>query len=481
MTHENPDNNQTPSTAQADAGIVMPDSDDGVSTEETAKPGWRQVFRSALNKAREQQKPTASRKELSKDRSKSMLVLVGAGVVLLLVFFGVFSSPKKRAPLPGESKRGPSLGRKVTPGQEDADTAKAVAPMLSADVRGQTPQGGEVTAEDVGRTARTSYQPALPPATTLTKPSPVKPVPEDYALKNVDFSDPASGQAANSAPNAPTSSEAKPDLKKPSIVFVRSANASPAFIQPAPSDGFNTIMSSLPAGTKLVARLQAPVSSAVETPVVAVVEYSYERDGEIILPAGTKVFGRLSDVNSSGLVGIKFDQVEMPDGTTEKIEASAMSLKYGPLKGNVSGKKTGTKFLVRSLTGLGTVASYLVGPQPSSSEGLISTNALMRERLATNVATAGQEQLNNLTFNQNVVVTVAGNTRFYIVLQKATASNDKNSGGGVRNTNTETSRMTDNRVPSLEELRELMQLRRELNQMVYQPASAQSQAPESQQ
>ncbi len=45
MTHENPDNNQTPSTAQADAGIVMPDSDDGVSTEETAKPGWRQVFR----------------------------------------------------------------------------------------------------------------------------------------------------------------------------------------------------------------------------------------------------------------------------------------------------------------------------------------------------------------------------------------------------------------------------------------------------
>jgi aspartate aminotransferase len=32
----------------------------------------------------------------------------------------------------------------------------------------------------------------------------------------------------------------------------------------------------------------------------------------------------------------------------------------------------------------------------------------MRERLANNVATAGQEQLNSLAFNQNLVVTVPG-------------------------------------------------------------------------
>jgi hypothetical protein len=42
----------------------------------------------------------------------------------------------------------------------------------------------------------------------------------------------------------------------------------------------------------------------------------------------------------------------------------------------------------------------------------------MRERLADNVATAGQEELNGLAFNQNIVVTVPGNTRFYIVAQK---------------------------------------------------------------
>ena len=74
-----------------------------------------------------------------------------------------------------------------------------------------------------------------------------------------------------------------------------------------------------------------------------------------------------SDAGESlGYVAIQFSQVEMPDGTVEKVDASAMSLNFGPLKGDVSGKKTGTKFLVRSLTGMGTIASYVVGPQGSA-------------------------------------------------------------------------------------------------------------------
>jgi hypothetical protein len=49
----------------------------------------------------------------------------------------------------------------------------------------------------------------------------------------------------------------------------------------------------LPTGTRLVARLQTPVSSAVKTPVVAAIEYNYERDGETVIPAGSKAFGEL--------------------------------------------------------------------------------------------------------------------------------------------------------------------------------------------
>jgi type IV secretory pathway VirB10-like protein len=434
--------------------------------EETHKANWRAVFRTAFERARRQQKPAAGRQELGRDKSKAFFLLVGTGVALLLLFFGIFSAPKKHTPLPGETPHGQaSLGRKVTPGQENTDPDKTMTPMLSADVHandgGQT---GQVTPEDVGRTSRSSA------ASAGTKPSPVKGYSQDYALSKVDFSDPLVGQGSTvppalpvPEPGPPSSKDQSADLKKPSLVFVRSFEAKPAIKTSTPDDGGESL--ALPAGTRLVARLQTPVSSAVTAPVVAVVEYNYERDGQIVLPAGAKVFGRLAQVNSSGYVGIQFDRVEMPDGTAEKIEATAMDLNFGPVKGYVSGKKTGTKFLVRSLAGLGTVASYLVGPQASSSEGLISTNTLMRERLADNVATAGQEELNGLAFNQNLAVTVPGNTRFYIVVQKPPSNRAARSPG---NGNTSGNA---GGVPTLEELRQLIQLKHEINELYAQGGS----------
>ena len=436
--------------------------------EETGKGDWRKLFRSAFEGAR-RQKPTQGRQELGRDKSKSLFLLVGVGVAVLLLFFGVFSSPKKRTSLPGETLRGQaSLGRKVTPGQENNDPSKSVTPMLSADVHSTDPAlSGRVTAEDVGRTSRTGG--VATPAVT-NQPSAKPGYPPDYALNKVDFSDPLVGKSSTvpfppPMPTAqlPSGTDPTTDLKKPSLVFVRSAETKPT-IKPGNPDEDETL--ALPVGTRLVARLQAPVSSAVTTPVVAVVEYNYERNGHIVLPAGAKVFGRLAQVNPSGYVGIQFNRVEMPDGTAEKIDASAMDLNFGPLKGDVSGKKTGTKFLVRSLTGLGTVASYLVGPQASSSAGLISTNTLMRERLADNVATAGQDQLNGLAFNQNLVVTVPGNTRFYIVIQKPTSDRGGTS-SGARNASANAAGFTGN-VPTLEELRQLMQLRGEINELYVQ-------------
>jgi len=235
------------------------------------------------------------------------------------------------------------------------------------------------------------------------------------------------------------------------------------------------VMSSLPAGTRLVARLEAPVSSAVAAPVVAVVEYNYEREGEILLPAGAKVFGKLVQANPSGYVGLQFDRMEMPDGAMEKIDATAMDLKYGPLKGDVSGKRRGAKFLVNSLTGVGTVAAYMVGGHGTTGfDGPISENALLRERIADNVANAGQGELNELSFNQNIVVTIPGNTRFYLVLQKGGA--DLGAGTNVHSTGTAAAAVGSGNVPTLEELRELMQLRRELNQM-YQQTSVQTTTP----
>jgi hypothetical protein len=354
--------------------------------------------------------------------------------------------------------------------------------MLNAEVHeGDNASGSQVTPQDVGGTSPRYNQ--LRQSSAMTTAVQEKPAPgrarntEQYALKNVDFSDAAAAQAA-SIPNPPRlpSGESDSDLKKPSIVFVRAAqNATPA-LQRAPSED-DSLAGVLPAGTRLIARLEAPVSSAVPAPVIAVVEYNYERDGEIVLPSGAKVFGKLSHVSPSGLVGFQFDRVETPDGNVEKIDATAMDLKFGPLKGNVSGRNRGRNFLVRSVTGIGTVAAYVVGGQGTTGfNGPISENSLLRERLADNIGMAGQDEINTLAANRTIVVTVPGNTRFYIVVEKA--SSDQQVGKpAVRSMDTNNVSLSGGKVPSLEELRELMQLKNELNQMYMQtnaqPAAAQ--------
>jgi hypothetical protein len=169
-------------------------------------------------------------------------------------------------------------------------------------------------------------------------------------------------------------------------------------------------------------------------------------------------------------VGFQFDRIETPDGMVEKIDATAMDLKFGPLKGDVSGRNRGKNFLVRSVTGIGTVAAYMVGGQGTTGfNGPISENSLLRERLADNIGMAGQDQINTLSANQTIVVTVPGNTRFYIVVEKG--SSDQQGKPGVRPAEANSARLTGGKVPSLEELRELMQLKNELNQMYLQTSA----------
>jgi len=95
-----------------------------------------------------------------------------------------------------------------------------------------------------------------------------------------------------------------------------------------------------------------------------------------------------------------------------------MSLEFQPLKGKVTGN-AGMRFLVSALTGVGTIAAATVGVQGGLGvNNTISNNVLLRERLADNMALAGDRQLTELTYRQNIVVSLPGNTRFYIVLAK---------------------------------------------------------------
>jgi hypothetical protein len=454
----------TPAESQADLEeAAEPEAADG-------KRGiqWREIIRQAFDKARQTQQPKTSRRELSKDKSKSLLVLGGAAVAMLLLFLGIFSSPQKAMKTGGQAGT-PDLGRRITPGQE-SNQGGSVTPMLNAEVSGDAAVNrGDVTPEEIGRTARPGRTPA---------PAPQQAAPQ-YELSRIDFN-PAPPH--ESGPPQPPSPDESPEaaLRKPSLVFVRGAEAGAAGgapMRPAALEQ-SDFVTLLPPGTRLVARLESAVSTGVKEPVVAVIEYNFEREGEIVVPAGAKAIGQLRQADRSGNVDIRFDRLEMPDGTTQRMDGVAMDLAFRPLKGSVSGTRTGTKFLVRTFTGLGTVASYLVGNGGSSGfYGPLSESALLRERVANNVGVAGDEELNELAFNQNIVVTVPGNTRFYIVLGTGAVGRDGGSKQAVAPFPAGSRVAT---TPSLEELRQLMQLRQELSAMYQQTSTppAASETPE---
>lgn len=445
-------------------------------TKVSSRPGWREIFRQAFDKARREHQVT-NRRELGRDRSRSLFLLAGAAIAVLLVFLGVFSSSNTaRKSIDARRVGAPDLGRRVTPGQQATDQTGSVTPLLNAQTgQPEAPGSQGVTPEDVGRTARPT-QPSIG-AHPKSSIAPVTKNAGPYALGKIDFSDPATHQQP---PGSTTSSvqSASDDPHKPSLVFVRNVQSNPASVGArvaASALEESQVMLDLPVGTKLVARLQSVVNSAIKTPVVASIEYNYEKDGQIVVPAGAKALGTLQQADRSGYVAIRFDMMQMPDGTTEKIDATAMSLAYGPIKGNISGRRTGTRFLVRAFTGIGTAATYLVGAGGSNGfNGPLSQSALLRDRVATNIGIAGDQELNSLAFNQNIVVTVPGNTRFYVVVEKSTAS----SGAQVRPTAVQ--QVNNAPLPTVEELRQLLQLRRELSDMVQQ-AGTQNTAPQASQ
>ena len=168
-------------------------------------------------------------------------------------------------------------------------------------------------------------------------------------------------------------------------------------------------------GTRIQAKLETQISSAVQAPVVAVVEYTYAIGDRIIVPAGARVYGQLQQADRSGLVSVKFDEIELLDGAREKIDAIGTGLDLGPIKGNVYGKNTGKNFLVRAASGLGSVLAEVAG---NNSSAAFSEDDMLRERLAENIGTAGDSEVMSLNANSRVVVSVPADTKIYVVFTK---------------------------------------------------------------
>ncbi len=244
-------------------------------------------------------------------------------------------------------------------------------------------------------------------------------------------------------------------MEKSSLIYVRHVSANLGSAQareindPAPELGLG-----LATGTRLRARLESAASTAVRTPVLAVIEYNYERDGEIIVPAGAKAVGHIRNGDRSGYVDIQFDSLLMPDGAVVPIEAAATDLDLRPLKGKVEGKNTGKNVLVRSLSGIGQAGAMLVG-QGSLNQPL-SESDLMRERISNNVGEAGDEEVSRLAVTQHIVVTISADTPIYVVLEQTPKPNQASLQPSARSVPTSNS-------ANVDQLRQLLQLQQELN------------------
>jgi hypothetical protein len=471
---------------------------DALSASEKTPPSgglFQQVCR-RIREERNRPKRTElnSRGRNNMDRSKALLVLATAVVLVAFAFLALFSTSgaEKRA----QRRTQPSLGRPESKVQQ-AGVAGSPIPLLSADQSGADPNGDQLSPEDILDTARRTQ--AGPPKQEQRDGKNSSP----YALGNVaPVNDPALDAYRRQndvytpppapAPPAPAPvKEANNDsdgFRKSSLVFVRntaaatvtnarlgSASPGQAFIEPKRSSAL------LPTGSRLVARLQTAISSAVKTPSIGVIEYNYERDGEIVIPAGTKAIGQLAQVNPNGQVGLRFNSLELPDGTSEAIEGTSVSLDYSPLKGSVNGQSRAKRLLVRSLTGIGSMAAYLVGgPGYGGLTGPVDQSILLRERMASNIGLAGEQELMSLAYNQNVVVTLPGNTRFYIVLQEpssAARQTDAPATSGRKNVATAGAPS----LPTAAELRELISLKDELNRMYREVAASRTTEPQGSQ
>lgn len=206
-------------------------------------------------------------------------------------------------------------------------------------------------------------------------------------------------------------------VKEASLVFVKNAGpiAKSSAASAASDNESNVPQLNLTPGTRVQAHLETQASTAVSAPVVAVVEYTYSLGNQVIIPAGARVYGQLQQADRSGAVGIKFSEIELLDGNREKIEAIGTSLELGPIKGTVTGKNTGKNFLVRTASGIGSVAAMLVGNNTSTA---FSEDDLIRERVAQNVGNAGDTEIMNMAVSNHIVVSVPADTPIYIVFTK---------------------------------------------------------------
>jgi hypothetical protein len=172
----------------------------------------------------------------------------------------------------------------------------------------------------------------------------------------------------------------------------------------------------LEAGFHVAARLEASATTSVAAPVTAVIEYNYERNGQIVLPAGSRAIGRINSADAHGNMAITFDSVDLPNGSAVPISAVAVDTNLHSLKGQVTGSSRGKAMLVATLSGIGQTTAMMLGNNTSTA---LSGQDMMRSQLSQNMGNTADTQIAKMISNERIVVTLAAGTELYMVFTKA--------------------------------------------------------------
>jgi hypothetical protein len=393
---------------------------------------------------------TRAKQRAKEQIQQNRFVIIGAGaIVTALLIFVAVSMPHRGGPEKAKN-RGATLKDESTLETGNESNNESLFPITdSGRPAAKDTHRGFLSERDLQRTVIRSASSASQTAQTNGG-STLGSIPP-FGEQTWQAPPYQSGSSAETSEIGKAEREAR---EKPSLMYVRKISASPAALQTV-NDAAPQLGLGLATGTRLRARLESAASTAVRAPVLAVIEYNYERDGEIIVPAGAKAVGHIRDANRSGYVDLQFDCLLMPDGASVPLEAAATDLDLRPLKGKVSGKNTGKNVLVRSLSGLGQASAMFVG-QGSLNQPL-SESDLMRERVSNNIGETGDEAVSRLAVNQQIVVTVSAGAPIYVVLEQTPKSTQSAVPKSAQNSATSNS-------SNVDQLRQLLQLQQELNQ-----------------
>ena len=159
-----PDDGESDATRRIHPGVEEP-----IETTKPEQPkGLMTSLREAYERARDGRRQQSAEKQprtaQTVDRSKGLLVLAGAVVIMIFGFLAMFSSSnttKDRS----AARNKPNLGRPEMPAATGQNQG-SVTPLLAADTSNQDTNGDQVSPEDVKATGRTRLN--APPKTPKT-------------------------------------------------------------------------------------------------------------------------------------------------------------------------------------------------------------------------------------------------------------------------------------------------------------------------